>query len=172
MTHSQRYHCLIGIPGSGKSTFAQYFLELLPETLYICPDRIRQQLYGNALVQGDWSDIQLEISKQFAIAQVTQQSVLYDATNIIPDWRRDILKRYQPTSGQWVGWVFKTPLDVCLQRNRDRQRQVPEAIIRHYEQSFKAQPPQLVEGFSELVIISGSIRLAELKQLLISLLEH
>ena len=160
----QRYHCLIGLPGSGKSTIAQTFLELQPETFYICPDRIRQQLYGDAIIQGDWLEIQAEIGRIFAIAQTSNRPVLYDATNAKPEWRQELLNHYSYQSAQWIGWIVDTPLATCLQRNQQRTRQVPEAVIMSYEEALRSHPPSIAEGFSQLITLSGQLTPRDLKQ--------
>ncbi len=48
---------------------------------------------------------------------------------------------------------FDTPLEVCLERNRDRARQVPEEVIR--AMADKMEPPTEQEGFAKVVRVSG-----------------
>ncbi len=50
-------HFLIGIPGSGKSTFAAQ-LAKLGNYRIVSTDAIRQQLYGDAIIQGEWSEVE------------------------------------------------------------------------------------------------------------------
>ncbi|RMG08866.1 MAG: hypothetical protein D6728_13705 [Cyanobacteria bacterium J055] len=47
------HHFLIGLPGSGKSTFAAQLDSLNDESIIISPDRIRAELYGNESIQGN-----------------------------------------------------------------------------------------------------------------------
>ena len=42
--------------------------------------------------------------------------------------------------------LFDVPLEVCLERNRQRGRVVPEDAI--YKMAAKLQPPSLMEGFT------------------------
>lgn len=85
-------HFLIGIPGSGKSTFAQL---LAPEIdgVIVSTDEIREQLYSDAATQGVWTDIEAEVLRQIQDAVTTQQSVIYDATNAMREWRLDFLHK-------------------------------------------------------------------------------
>ncbi len=155
MITPQYYHCLVGIPGSGKSTLAQYLLDVSPESLYICPDLIRQEIWGDAAVQGDWQEIQAAIAKMFEIATLANRSVVYDATNIKSQWRRDLLERYQPSSGQWIAWHVETPLSLCLQWNQERDRQVPDDIVYNYHDSLESAPPDVKEGFYAVFKVLG-----------------
>ncbi|NJR58666.1 MAG: ATP-binding protein [Cyanobacteria bacterium CRU_2_1] len=56
-------HVLIGVPGSGKSTFAQQWIARSPEYIWLSTDRIRAELFGDAANQGDWEKIAIEFSK-------------------------------------------------------------------------------------------------------------
>ena len=44
---------LIGIPGSGKSTYAKEEHESNSNSVYLSSDKIREELYGNESVQGN-----------------------------------------------------------------------------------------------------------------------
>ena len=57
-----RCHLLIGPPASGKTTLAPRLAPLLaprgPPALVLCTDRLRAEVFGDAAVQGAWSEIQ------------------------------------------------------------------------------------------------------------------
>ncbi|HAJ61747.1 MAG TPA: hypothetical protein DCP31_22960, partial [Cyanobacteria bacterium UBA8543] len=44
-------------------------------------------------------------------------------------------------------WHVQTPLELCKAWNKQRLRQVPDAVIDEYFQSLKDNPPQVEEGF-------------------------
>ena len=46
---------------------------------------------------------------------------------------------------------FDVPIEVCQQRNRLRQRVVPEAAIEAMQ--AKLVPPSLEEGFSKIIVV-------------------
>ena len=50
-------HLLIGPPGSGKSTLAAILAPLLPAQV-ISTDALREQLWGDANIQGPWSELE------------------------------------------------------------------------------------------------------------------
>ena len=56
-------HFLVGIPGSGKSTVAQQLADLT-QGLIISTDRIREQLYGDEIIQGNWLEIERKVLQE------------------------------------------------------------------------------------------------------------
>ncbi|MEL6322521.1 MAG: ATP-binding protein [Cyanobacteria bacterium J06626_14] len=148
-------YMLIGPPGCGKSTLARHWIEYFPDTVWISTDAIREKLYGDVRIQGDWSTIEAEFLQQTQAALSHQRSILYDATNARPDWRIDILQnvqRHQPQDiqVQWMGWVFQMPLAVCKLRNQMRDRQVDEAVIEQLHHGLEEHPPSIAEGFAAI----------------------
>ena len=146
-------HFLIGLPGAGKSTFAQILTQLNPHSVWICPDRIREQLYGDASIQGPWAEIEAIIHQQFDQAIQAQHPVIYDATNIKAQWRLDFLERYRPPGIQWLGWQLTTSIQDCIHRNQLRSRQIPPDVILTYAQSLSEQPPAAAEGFLQVLSV-------------------
>lgn len=143
---------LIGVPGSGKSTLAQAILQQTSNAVIISPDRVREQLYGDARIQGNWSEIWREVEAAFARASADRSSVIYDATNYRAEYRRkviDLARRYgfDPIRGWWLN----EPLWVCLLRNQYRDRQVPEDVIVEMYRHLQLSPPRLQEGFDYLL---------------------
>jgi predicted kinase len=57
MSASNICHFLIGVPGSGKSTFAASIAKL-GNYIIISTDEIRAALYGNAAIQGNWNEVE------------------------------------------------------------------------------------------------------------------
>lgn len=148
-------HMLIGPPGCGKSTLARRWIQQFPDTVWVSTDAIRQKLYGDARTQGDWSTIETQLLQQIQNALDHQHSVLYDATNVHPDWRIDFLQNVHrcqapDAQAQWMGWVFQTPLAVCHMQNQMRNRQVDQAVIEQFHHWLAAYPPSTSEGFAAI----------------------
>ena len=57
-----RCHLLIGPPASGKTTIAALLAPLLNAELF-STDRIREELYGDAMIQGHWSEVEERLSR-------------------------------------------------------------------------------------------------------------
>ncbi|HLO85350.1 MAG TPA: AAA family ATPase [Nostocaceae cyanobacterium] len=147
---------LVGLPGSGKSTLAKQLLTQCPQMRLISTDAIRGQLFGSPRIQGDWSLIWQEIKQQFQQAVVANQGVIFDATNTHQLYRRELIASarnfgFTNMIGVWV----KTPVWLCLTRNKGRSRQVPEHIIFQMHQQIQDNPPSLEDGLDQLIELPG-----------------
>lgn len=119
---------LIGIPGSGKTTLAKTLTEKGFERL--CADDIRFELYGNEAEQGNpkevFSIFFQRLEEQFAL----NKDIVIDNTNVRSQHRRQILDRAAKFDYRDVElWILDVPLETCLQRNKERIRQVDEQIL-------------------------------------------
>ncbi|MDJ0675585.1 MAG: WYL domain-containing protein, partial [Calothrix sp. MO_167.B42] len=115
----------------------------------ISTDEIRQQLYGDAKIQGNWNQIEEIVLTQIEKAIANGESVIYDATNAKRGWRIEILIKLSSRLPeiQWIAWYLKTPLSTCLTWNQKRDRQVPQDVIENMFQSLHTFPPIPAEGF-------------------------
>jgi len=147
MLDSSFSHFLIGPPGSGKSTFAVQLLKLDPNTVIVSTDQIRRELFGDEGIQGDWSMIEKQVIARMFEAFLAKRPVIYDATNAKRDWRLSILRQVADKNVQWIAWHLQTPLSLCQVWNKQRQRQVPFAVIEELYQMLQDSPPHVEEGF-------------------------
>lgn len=143
-----QHHLLIGPPGSGKTTLALALQQHLPHSEVISTDAIRQDLYGDPAIQGNWSDIFTQVQRQFDQWMTQGKTIIYDATNAKRPWRFSVLRPFLETypDQTWVGWHLTTPLQTCLDWNQQRDRQVPEAVIQNLYQALQTFPPEPAEG--------------------------
>ena len=147
MTQPILCHFLIGLPGSGKSTFAQQLNQQMPNSVVISTDNIRARLFGDAAVQGDWNRVEDAVIEQVRLAIGYEQIIIYDATNVHMAWRSSFLDKVSDRNCEWIAWWIKTPLDVCKDRNQMRSRQVPNEAIDTYHEYLEQSPPNVAEGF-------------------------
>lgn len=150
---------LIGLPGSGKSTLARRLLQERYDRRLISTDDIRSRLFGEESIQGPWSKVFAEVGRQFrqSVQQIQQgevSEVIYDATNAVRKQRRQaiVLARvsgFTHITGLWLN----TPLWLCLQRNRDRDRQVPDEVIDRMYRRLSAAPPSEQEELDWMIEI-------------------
>ena len=148
---------LIGLPGSGKSTLAGQLQAQTEGMLLVSTDAIRQHLFGHESVQGPWLLIWAEIQRQIQhgyrqVVQGLAYTVCYDATNAVRRDRRRFIALAQAIGfTQVVGLWLDTPLAVCLERNQQRERQVPPEIITRMHHSLTHAPPSLADPLDWLV---------------------
>jgi predicted kinase len=87
-----RCHLLIGPPGSGKTTMAHQLAPLLlgadgSPGLVLSTDAIRQELFGDAAVQGPWDEIRTVLLQRLQEAVAAGRPVIIDATHARRPWR-------------------------------------------------------------------------------------
>lgn len=142
----------IGLPGCGKSTWCMQ-QETLYNSLSISTDKIREELYGSESEQGDPNKV-FKIAKDRVVNSFEIfDTVILDATNIEKKHRMHFIKAIKQSVKDVVVravW-FAIPVDVCKERNRQRDRVVPEYVIDKMYKLFA--PPGKEEGFDEFNIV-------------------
>ena len=142
----------IGLPGCGKSTWCMQ-QENLYGTISISTDKIREELYGNESEQGDPNKV-FKIAKDRVVNSFEiLDTVILDATNIEKKHRMHFIKAIKQSVKDVVVravW-FSIPIEVCKERNRQRDRIVPEYVIDKMYRLFT--PPGKEEGFDEFNIV-------------------
>ena len=143
----QRIVILVGLPGSGKSTY----LERLGVTA-LSSDAIRFLLADDATDQTIhrqvFSTLRYLLRQRLAIGRPVNY---VDATHLTPRERQPYVKIAQKYGCQIDALFFDVPLDVCLERNRVRTRVVPEDAMR--VMAAKLVPPNVNEGFSRVTVV-------------------
>ena len=143
----QRIIVLVGLPGSGKSTY----LERLGVTA-LSSDLIRQLLADDATDQTIhgrvFNTLRYLVRQRLAIGR---QVTYVDATHLTPDERRPYIKIAHAYGCEAEALFFDVPLELCLDRNRSRARVVPEEAVR--AMAAKLVPPGVDEGFSRVTVV-------------------
>lgn len=148
---------LIGIPGSGKTSLAAQLQQTQLGCFVISTDQIRANLFGDEAIQGSWLLVRRQIQRQLGAAVEQIQAgqtpfAVYDATNTRRRYRREAIALARASGfTSIIGVWLDPPLDLCLQRNQLRSRQVPEAIIQRMYRQLWSSPPRLREGMDLLL---------------------
>ena len=142
----KRMIVLIGIPGAGKTTLAKKIAE--KGFHYLNADTIREELYGDAKEQGDKEEVFSIFFERLEKAMESGVDLIIDNTNLNPKQRKPILQRAERFGYDDVQlWLMDVPLDLCLERNRSREREVPEDIVANmFMELNRSGRPKRTEG--------------------------
>jgi predicted kinase len=148
---------LVGIPGSGKSTYANQCKN--DSTIYLSSDLIRKELYGDEGCQDDSSRVFNLMHERTLEALKSGYDVIYDATNLTRKSRRSILSQIPAYVNKKCVIVW-APISYCISRDMCRGRVVGEAVIDKMLKRFEA--PFYDEGFDDIeVYYSGEYSVKE-----------
>ncbi len=137
----------IGLPGSGKTTwFGRRGITPLSSDLLrnILFDDVEEQRY-----QGLVFSTLRSLLRARLIAKMPMNYV--DATNLSIHERRQWIKMAQSFGYEVQAVFFDVPLEVCLERNRQRDRSVSEEVMRRMAEKLK--PPVFEEGFEKITVV-------------------
>lgn len=137
---------LVGLPGSGKSTWAA------GKTGVLSSDALRELL-------ADDPDNQTIHARVFRVLRdllkhrlELKRPVTYvDATNLSPYEREPYVKLAHRFESKIEAIFFDVPVEECIRRNRGRMRVVPDEVIR--KMAAKLVKPSPKEGFSRVAVI-------------------
>jgi predicted kinase len=137
----------IGLPGSGKTTwFGRRGITPLSSDLLrgILFDDVEEQRY-----QGLVFSTLRSLLRARLIARMPMNYV--DATNLSVHERRQWIKMAKSFGYEVQAVFFDVPLEVCLDRNRQRDRSVSEEVMRRMAEKLK--PPVFEEGFEKITVV-------------------
>lgn len=141
----------IGVPGSGKTTVLEAYARA-HDLIYISPDRIREEISGDATIQSDMRQVWETAYTRMHDALQSGKSVVFDATQYkVKDRRLIVEKARESGAKKVIGVYFEVSLPVALVRNRMRGRVVPEYAIERMFNVLAVSPPSLEDGFDELI---------------------
>ena len=139
---------LIGLPGSGKSTYLDRLgvARLSSDALrkLLADDETDQTIHAQV-----FESLRYLLRQRLSLGRETTH---IDATNLTPEERRPYIGIGRAYGCEIDALFFDIPLEVCLARNRQRSRAVPEEALRKMAERLLA--PSTAEGFSRITAIA------------------
>src|SRR6185312_10269829 len=138
---------LVGLPGSGKSTYAGKL-----GATALASDEIRRLLSDDATNQNIHRRVFAILRRLLKHRIELRRPVTYiDATNLTPHERRAYIKMADLYDCEIEAIFFDVPVEECQRRNRERHRVVPDEAIA--EMAQRLIRPSIEEGFTRVTVI-------------------
>lgn len=141
---------LIGVSGSGKSTYAEALKTSLGVTV-VSTDDIRFELTRDATDQSRNNEVFNIAKRRVSDLLASGKNAAIDATSVSRKDRRDWVDIGKRFGADIRAYVINTPLDVAKKRNLGRDRKVPEFVID--KQYSRFQTPVEAEGFDKITAV-------------------
>ena len=144
---------MCGLVGSGKTVKAQELAEQYNATVF-SSDALREELFGNVNNQSHNQELFVELHKRIKECLRAGHSAIYDATNISYKKRMAFLAELKNIPSEKICVLMATPYEECLKRNVERERRVPEYVIKRMYMNFNI--PYWYEGWDDIQIEYGN----------------
>lgn len=147
---------LIGLPGTGKSTWAQQNASKLGDAAYISSDVIIERLakeqgktYDEAF-EGNIEAAEREMFQQVADAIASGRDVIWDQTNLSKWVRAEKLAMF-PDNYNKIALFFEIPEDHDMRLAGRPNKTIPPRILQHMKN--RTERPDLREGFTFIMVL-------------------
>jgi len=149
LTDRQRIVILVGLPGSGKSSYLER-LGIRP----LSSDSLRSLLADDETDQRVNARVFVALRYLLRHRLAIGRPVTYvDATHLGLEERKPYFQIAQAYGCDVEALFFNVPLAVCKQRNLGRSRIVPDEAMERM--ADRLVPPRLAEGFAKVTIVGG-----------------
>lgn len=137
---------LIGLPGSGKSTYATRYKSKNSDVAIISSEIVRKELLRDKNKHLDGTEVHKIMRDRTIDFLNSDIDVIYDATNINRKRRISFLNSL-PEGTIKIGVIFATPFELCKEQNAEK---VPFEVMNNMYKNFHM--PCLGEGFNKLFV--------------------
>lgn len=150
----------VGMSGCGKTTYG----EKLDDAVIVSSDLMRQEYFGDASIQFDErygkdigecnAFIFSKVDERTSELLKAGRNVYYDATNLNPVFRKKLIQDFK-ADAYMTAILFQVSPDTARDRNKQRNRVVPEKTLNHQEWMMSHITPHSLkeEGFQKVIVI-------------------
>jgi predicted kinase len=148
-----RFIILVGLPGSGKTTWRKTKVAQGYKGVVINPDDIRKSVFGAYFDPKKEHDVWKYIYGKLRRTLLKGENICFDATNVKKKRRKALIRLGHEYNAYIEALYFKVPSEVALKRNVERpaDERVPVGIMIRMIRNI--QPPELSEGFDSVKVI-------------------
>lgn len=148
---------MVGIPGSGKTTYAKMLKSTHPDWEYVSRDEVR---YEYVTDQAHYFDHEYEVYKEFCnridMHLLNGKTVIADATHLNKKSREKLLNSLTAKIDKTIAIVVVTSFEECMRRNKKREgtiRRVPDKSMYSMARAFKT-PDAMYENFDQILKVT------------------
>jgi len=141
---------MVGVPGSGKSTWAKNYCKKHPSVIRVATDEIRSDIFGHQYHEPAEIFVWAVAESMGRLLLSNGHSILVDATNITKTLQLKWIRMASNHGAEVSFVIIDTPLKTCLVNNRKRPKnqQVPHMAIEAFYMEFEKSVPDLVQEFN------------------------
>ena len=151
---------LVGVPGSGKSTWMAPILKKFPNTVLVSSDQYIEQAAAKAgktygeVFQNEIKSATAKMNASIDAAVKQQKDIIWDQTNLTPESRRKKISRL--TGYDIVAVCFEISAPELARRQIKRKAESGKEVPAHIIQSMLNQyvRPTTSEGFSKVIVVN------------------
>jgi len=146
---------LTGIPGSGKSTYAEEYARRHPKTSIVASDKLRRELFGRV---DDFSheDILWERFEKMIVDKSRRFDVVIADSSASTNARRlRWAKLFRPSFNEIELVFFDIPFALCLKRNEMREVKIPRADMLIMRETFEKLTEEVASAYDDVIAIKS-----------------
>lgn len=141
------FYVMTGIPGSGKTTLAKRLAEQHNAIVHSYDDMLGANTKHS--MGGEVKKLWIEKMRSDLL---TGRSVFCDGLPLTVAERKELLAQFADIPCKKVLIVKIVPLEICLQRNQERHKRLPDFVVE--QAARKLEPPAKDEGWDKIYMYS------------------
>lgn len=145
-----KFIMMCGLPASGKSYAAETLSMEYDATIH-SSDALRKEMFGDENTNDKNEEVFKELHNRIKADLKNNKNTIYDATNINYKQRKAFLEELKKYPCEKICNFVATPYKDCLIQNTNRERQVPEHVIKRMYMNFYI--PQKYEGWDDIEFV-------------------